>query len=107
MFWTPTFVSLVTFCFKFCLRSRLVGAPSLASLPPSVTAATFGAASGAGSTKFMQALFLRGQFLKTRIVADLIPHRIESQQRRSNRRAALRYLQQPLEHRDRVISIPT
>ena len=71
MFWTPIFVSLVTFCLKFCLRSRFV------------TAATFGPASGAGSTKFMQALFLRGQFLKARIVPERIEHRIEPEQRRS------------------------
>jgi hypothetical protein len=47
----------------------------------------------------------RGQFLKVRIVADLIPDWIESQQRRSNR-TAIRYLQQPLENGNGVIGIP-
>src|SRR6266576_102558 len=62
-------------------------------------------------TKFREELpwfswfLFRGQFLKARIVADLIPHRIESQQRRSNR-TGIRYLQQPLENRNRVIGIP-
>src|SRR6266436_1912663 len=41
-------------------------------------------------------LLFCGQFLKTRIVPDLIPDRIESQQRRSNRKA-IWYPQQPLE----------
>src|SRR5207253_2946459 len=49
-------------------------------------------------------LFCR-QFLKTRIVPDLIPDRIESQQRRSNRKG-IRYPQQPLEDGNRVIGIP-
>src|SRR5437588_10736984 len=50
-------------------------------------------------------LLFCGQFLKTRIVSDLIPYRIESQERRSNR-TAIRYLQQPLENGNRVIGIP-
>src|SRR5690349_4990339 len=48
-------------------------------------------------------LLFCGQFLKARIVADLIPPRIESQQRRSNRNYDIRYLQQPLENGNRVI----
>jgi hypothetical protein len=47
----------------------------------------------------------RGQFLKARIVADLIPHRVEPQKRRSERKAT-RYLQQPFENGNRVIGIP-
>src|SRR6266550_8121313 len=47
----------------------------------------------------------RGQFLKARIVPELIPDRIEPQQRRSNR-IAVRYLQQPLENGNRVVGIP-
>src|SRR6266568_5275995 len=55
-------------------------------------------------------LFCR-QFLEARIVADLIPARIEPQKRRSNLRQnrrgkAIRYLQQPLENGNRVIGIP-
>src|SRR5436190_21512243 len=46
-----------------------------------------------------------GQFLKARIGADLIPHRIESQKRRSNRKAT-RHLQQPFENGNRTIGIP-
>jgi hypothetical protein len=53
---------------------------------------------------FSRFLFRR-QLLKARIVADRIPHRIEPQQRRSNRKA-IRYLQQPLENGNRVIGIP-
>ncbi|PYK32493.1 MAG: hypothetical protein DME54_15850 [Verrucomicrobia bacterium] len=49
----------------------------------------------------------RGQFLKARIVADLVPDRIESQHRRSKKqRTATRYLQQPFENGNRVIDIP-
>src|SRR5260370_36547693 len=50
-------------------------------------------------------LLFCGQFLKTRIVPDLIPDRIESQQRRSNRKG-IRYPQQPLENGNGMISIP-
>src|SRR6266853_1364639 len=42
-------------------------------------------------------LLFCGQFLKTRIFPDLIPDRIESQQRWSNRKD-IRYPQQPLEN---------
>jgi hypothetical protein len=54
-------------------------------------------------------LFLSGQFLKTRIAADLVPHRIESQQRRSNRTQShilTGDLQQPVENGNRVIGVP-
>src|SRR5881398_2763671 len=50
-------------------------------------------------------LLFCGQLLKTRIVPDLIPDRIESQQRRSNRKG-IRYPQQSLEDGNRVIGIP-
>src|SRR6266496_451794 len=50
-------------------------------------------------------LLFCGQFLKTTIVPDLIPDRIESQQRRSNRKGIL-YLQQPLENGNGVVGIP-
>src|SRR6266567_3895231 len=46
--------------------------------------------------------FVFAKLLKTRIVADLIPHRIEPQQRGRNR-IGIGYLQQPLENRNRVI----
>src|SRR5437899_11456391 len=49
-------------------------------------------------------LLFCSQFLKTRIVPDLIPDRIESQQRRSNRKA-IWYPQQPLEDGNGVIGI--
>ena len=55
---------------------------------------------------YLDSRFLfRGQFLKARIVADLVPDRIEPQQRRSNC-TAIGYLQQPLENGNRVIGIP-
>src|SRR5438477_4751810 len=49
--------------------------------------------------------FFLAEFLKARIVADLIPDRVESQQRRSNG-TPIRYLQQPLEDGYRVMGIP-
>ena len=51
--------------------------------------------------------FFLAEFLKARIVADLVPDRIESQHRRSKKqRTATRYLQQPFENGNRVIDIP-
>src|SRR6266496_3579074 len=49
-------------------------------------------------------LFL-AEFLEARIIPERIEHRIEPEQRGSNR-TAIRYLQQPLENGNRVIGIP-
>src|SRR5262245_44968402 len=49
-------------------------------------------------------LFL-AEFLESRIVANFVPHRIESQQSRSSCKA-IWHLQQPLEDRNRVFGIP-
>src|SRR6059058_3650123 len=101
----------------FCWLAREIGAlPQPCRLALRVTAKQLLAApilAQRDITRFLVSRIHRGsvrfflaQFLKARIVADLIPDRIESQQRPSNGGKAIRYLQQPLENGNRVIGIP-
>src|SRR5439155_11864627 len=76
------------------------------AIKPKTTHASLTPHTASSEESFPSSRFLFcGQFLKARIVADLIPDRIESQHRRSNRKV-IRYLQQPPENGNRVIGIP-